>query len=1065
MKNAILFFALVGSIGAQVPTGAIAGVILDPSGAPVSGARLKVVNLATNVARTETSSEQGDYSFSALMAGEYEVSVEADRFQRMDRTASVEAGATTTADFDLRVGDVKESVTVDGASPQIRYDSHSVNGVITGSEIQNLPLNGRSFLELAKLEPGVQPPSRTSGNRTLVPVLGAPGGPSGSGTRVTVDGGSVMTVGLFGSAMGFSQDVVQEFQIATANYDLSTGLTFSGAINVATRSGTNDLHGSAFYFFRDHKLSAYPALKRDPANPDPFFQRRQFGFAVGGPILRDRLFFFGNWERNEQRGVATSTLFGPDFGHLSRITSSPLFGDLLSFRLDSRISNRHTAFVRHSHDGSRGLSPTTGTANTNTNPYPSNWIRESTWADQSLLGLTSVLRPTLVNDFRFSYFFFSNSQRPAQEQDCPGCLGIGAPTISIPQTGLVIGQSTTSLNPGRRFHLNDSIAWQSGTHRARFGVDWEHNRGGGLSWANEPVTMTLFSPDQVRTYNRAAQTPADLRIPLPPAFNTLNDVLQLPLQTVTVGIGDPRTRQENGSMVRTWNTVRLYFQDTWRVHERLTLNYGLAWMVDGFKNYDLSKPAFLAPILGADGLGPTRRQWKNFSPSLGLAWAPSHDKKTVIHAGAGIYYDFFFQNQIDTERALLGPPGSGRQTIQGGAIANPLSGIPGVLVGRSLDFTTGNPTLFTGANLLSILPAIRAGLASNLANADPALRSIQIIKQAAGGANILFPADVPSWSAQHVNLGFQREIVRDFVLGADLVFRHFIHGGLGPSGLDLNHFNSVRGPVIPKCAGAQQNDPRALCSTGPIQVWQSTSNQTYKGLLLRADKRFSHGFQMLGSYAWSSNIGTPGTGVNNPNVAFTTAGLDLDNWHQKNAPLVTDYTHIANLAGVVQLPWRFDLGVNFSYSSAPPFSPIVSGIDFNGDGTLGDLLPGTAAGQFNRGLGRADLVHLVDQFDQTYPGKPDTHGRLIPRITLPANYSFDHGFQALDLRLSRAFVVRERWRLSLTGEVFNLYNAANLSGYSSDLTSPAFGQPTARFTQLFGSGGPRAFQLAMRVSF
>jgi len=111
------------------------------------------------------------------------------------------------------------------------------------------------------------------------------------------------------------------------------------------------------------------------------------------------------------------------------------------------------------------------------------------------------------------------------------------------------------------------------------------------------------------------------------------------------------------------------------------------------------------------------------------------------------------------------------------------------------------------------------------------------------------------------------------------------------------------------------------------------------------------------------------------------------------------------------------------------------------------------------------LARLVDQFNQTYALTTDSHGRIIPRITLPGSYSLDHDFQALDLRLSRTFVFRERWRLSLIGEVFNLYNAANLSGYSTDLTSPAFGQPTARFTQLFGSGGPRAFQFAMRVSF
>jgi hypothetical protein len=193
--------------------------------------------------------------------------------------------------------------------------------------------------------------------------------------------------------------------------------------------------------------------------------------------------------------------------------------------------------------------------------------------------------------------------------------------------------------------------------------------------------------------------------------------------------------------------------------------------------------------------------------------------------------------------------------------------------------------------------------------------------------------------------------------------------------------------------------------------------------------------------------------------------LDLDHWHQPSRPLITDYTHILNVAAVVQLPRHFDVGLNFSCSSPPPFSPLVGGIDFNGDGTVGDLLPGTSLAQFNRGLGRADLARLVDQFNQNYALTTDTHGRIIPLITLPSSYALDHGFQALDLRLNREFVFRDHWRLSVIGEVFNLYNAANVTGYSPDLTSPAFGQPSARFTQLFGSGGPRAFQLATRFSF
>jgi Carboxypeptidase regulatory-like domain len=145
MKFAMLFSLGVVAASAQVPTGAIAGVVRDPSRAAVSGARLTVVHTATKAARTETTSERGNYSFPALLPGEYELTIQADRFATLNRAASVEAGATTTADFDLRLGDVKESVTVESTTPQIQYDSQSVSGTINGSEIQNLPSTAAIF--------------------------------------------------------------------------------------------------------------------------------------------------------------------------------------------------------------------------------------------------------------------------------------------------------------------------------------------------------------------------------------------------------------------------------------------------------------------------------------------------------------------------------------------------------------------------------------------------------------------------------------------------------------------------------------------------------------------------------------------------------------------------------------------------------------------------------------------------------------------------------------------------------------------------------------------------------
>jgi hypothetical protein len=188
MKVAVLCSALAGMAVAQVPTGTIAGVVGDPAGASVSGARVLAVNFATKLTRSELTSDQGLFSFSALAPGEYLVSVLANGFAPLNRPVWVVAGTTTIADCSLPLSDLKESVNVEPASAQMRYDSHMVGGVITGGEIQNLPLNGRSFLELAKLEAGVQPPRPTSGNRTVIPLLGAPGGVSGRGTRVTVDG-------------------------------------------------------------------------------------------------------------------------------------------------------------------------------------------------------------------------------------------------------------------------------------------------------------------------------------------------------------------------------------------------------------------------------------------------------------------------------------------------------------------------------------------------------------------------------------------------------------------------------------------------------------------------------------------------------------------------------------------------------------------------------------------------------------------------------------------------------------------------------------------------------------
>jgi len=212
--------------------------------------------------------------------------------------------------------------------------------------------------------------------------------------------------------------------------------------------------------------------------------------------------------------------------------------------------------------------------------------------------------------------------------------------------------------------------------------------------------------------------------------------------------------------------------------------------------------------------------------------------------------------------------------------------------------------------------------------------------------------------------------------------------------------------------------------------------------------------QLLGSYAWSRNTGTnPGNGFN------------LDDWLANSGPAPTDVTQVFNTAGTVRLPGAVVLGFNFTYSSTPSFSVFLGDTDFNGDGTKGDLLPGTAVNAFNRGMDRADLERLVVNFNQGVAGTKDGQGAVIPAVTLPARYSFGDNFHSLDLRLTRSFAIRSHARVSLIAEAFNVYNASNLAGYTGDLTRADFGQATSRVTQVFGSGGPRAVQLAARLEF
>ena len=1051
--RAVLFIlALVagGVARAQAPTGTIAGVATDPSGAAVIGARISITNRDRGLSRNLTTSADGIYSVAALPAGVYQVKAEADGFTLLELTATVEAGTTTTVNLSLQVGAVNEKMTVREAVPMIRYEHPQVGGVVTIAQIENLPLNGRNFLELAKLEPGVTNLVRGTNNRTFVSTLGSGliSTPRIGFTRVTVDGANVNIIPGIGVVLNVSQEVVQEFQIATVNFDVSTGLTSNGAINIVTRAGGNQFHGSGFIFYRDHNLAAYPGLSPDPSNPDPFFQRKQFGYQMEGPLRKDNVFFFTSFERNDQRGVQAIQPGNAEFAPLGGVFPSPFIGNQFNLRFDARLNPNHNAFVRYTHDGNRAFS-TLGSANAGL--LPSAWSRIDNWVDQSIGGLTSVLSPRTVNDLRFSYFFASSPERPASASDCPGCLGVSAPRITIQDAGVALGQARRGSFVGRRYQLTESLVTHRASHRLRFGLDWERSSFGSQTIMNDPATINLFSPREVNAAAPAA------RIPLPSSFKTLADILQLPLKSFTTNVGPGFELNRGFRKYRVLDRYRIYAGDSWLKGQRLTLNYGLAWSYEpNSLNVDLTKPKFLTAIVGPDGLGPSLAQKANFSPSFGFAWTATRDAKTVIRAGAGRYFDpvSFNSNNIANERRALSPAGTGRKTIPGSAIFHQ---------GRLLNFA--DPTSFTGADLLAVLPEKRAELLRQLnqGNRDFTFRNLNVDKTAPGvnsNGNLSDPFYETPY-ALHFNLGVQRELTRDLVLTADFVWRRFLHNFLPD--IDYNRYNrrinGVQTPAIPLCTTAQRNDVTAVCSAGPITFDNTTGIANYKGLLVRLEKRFSRRTQFLASYALGSFVGSNG--------AAAGSGFNNDNWFENYGPLPTDRRHILNLSGFVDLPRRFQISFIVSAYSRLPFSAFVNNMDFNGDGTTNDLLPGTGVNQLNRGLHKEELARLVATYNQEFANKQTAGGQKATPLVLPDNYALNDNFFTQDVRVGRTFSLgKERVGLTLFGEVFNLFNTANLVDYSGNISNAAtFGQPARRFDQIFGSGGPRAFQFGIRVNF
>ncbi|MEK7829914.1 MAG: TonB-dependent receptor, partial [Acidobacteriota bacterium] len=385
----------------------------------------------------------GEYQITNLQPGEYEVKVAASGFKTALSPIVVQVGDNVTVEFKLEVGAANETVVITSETPAINTADFKIDGVVNRKQIENLPLNGRNFLQLAMLEPGVSVeavdnPGTSPNNFFRVSIAGA----SQAMTRISVDGATINDRVTGGTSQNFSQETVQEFQISTFNFDPSTSVTGVGSVNVVSRSGSNEFHGSAFFYFRDHNMSAYPSLQRDPrrfANPklnDPFFARRQGGGSIGGPIKKDKVFFFFNVENNNQKGVVPVANNNPIFSQFDSAPQTPLEARQANFKLDYRHNEKHSGFFRFSTDNNDNYNTANGIF------LPSNWVATNNVSTQGLVGVTSVFSQNVVNDVRYSYGYYGGRLKIPTTENCTDptlCLGLGGVQYRTTVGNFVIG--------------------------------------------------------------------------------------------------------------------------------------------------------------------------------------------------------------------------------------------------------------------------------------------------------------------------------------------------------------------------------------------------------------------------------------------------------------------------------------------------------------------------------------------------------------------------------------------------------------------------------------------------
>ncbi len=606
----------------QLGAATLRGVVKDPQGAVVPGVLVKATNVATGASRETKTNDEGAYALSNMEPGDYEMRFEAQGFKVINSASPVKLGVgqSVTLDIDLEVKGVGEYVDLLGVVPLVDDTSSKVDQLIDSREILNLPLNGRNFLELALLTPGNAPAPNFDPTKTNTIVISS-AGQFGRGGSVTVDGVDTNDDVVGGAVQNISQDAVLEFQIATNRFDARLGRTGSGLVNIVTKEGTNEFHGSAAAYFRGSRFQGLPATFDRATNEEPPFDREQYSFTFGGPLKKDFAFFFGSLEYRNQDGAVLVGARDVARRTITRGFADAPLNDLLSTdRLDVNISDRTSLGIRYSAQREEDVS-----ASTLLRSIGSASQRQSSRnrAHSLLADLESVLTPEDVNRFRFGFVTFSNVTAPVT----PG-VQFTFPSIQD-GASFRVPQATTQ----KRYQFADEWTAIRGHHTLAFGGEFQRVLSAFDLGVFQQGRVELIEdfPDFDRNGDgRVDDNDLLFAVTLRSAFPTRPLVIP----------------DANNSY------FAAFAQDDFRVSPRLTLNFGLRYELDtDVKN--LSGVDDINPLVTPFLRGTRGRDKNNFAPRVGFNFASS-EGRTSLHGGYGVYYDRVTLEVISLERGLDG---------------------------------------------------------------------------------------------------------------------------------------------------------------------------------------------------------------------------------------------------------------------------------------------------------------------------------------------------------------------------------------------------------------------------